>query len=144
MHPVAMSDTDKYKSKGRPSVGGTKTREEMRHSLIFLKAHWQSSSQTIGWLFLIRRKICSHMSVNMVVKQLIYCNMPRKPLISLSILEAGMSIMALIFSGSTSIPRSLTICLNNFPEVTPKVHFLGFNLNLNYLILSKNLCKATK
>ena len=33
--------------------------------------------------------------------------------------------MALILSGSTSIPLSLTICPNNFPEVTPKTHFFG-------------------
>ena len=52
--------------------------------------------------------------------------------------------MALIFSGSTSIPRSLMICPSNFLEVTPNVHFLGFNRNLNCLILSKNLYKAAK
>ena len=134
MHPTTMSYTDKYKSRGRPGVGGTKIGEEMRHSLIFSKTHWQSSSQTIRWLFLRRRKIGSHMSINL----------PRKLLISLSVLGAGMSSMALIFSGSTSIPRSLTIYPSNFPEVTPKVHFLGFNLNLNCLIRSKNLYKATK
>ena len=144
MHPMTISDIDKYRSKGRPGVGGTKTEEERRHSLIFSKAHWQSSSQTVGWLFLRRWKIGSHMSVNLAMKRLIYCNMPRKPLISLSVLRAGMSSMALIFSGSTSIPHSLTICPSNFPKVIPKVHFLGFNLNLNCLILSKNLYKATK
>ena len=42
------------------------------------------------------------------------------------------------------MPLSLTIYPKSFPEVTPKVHFLGFNLNLNYLILSKNLSKAAK
>ena len=84
------------------------------------------------------------MSVNLAMKRLIYCNLPRKPLISLSVLGAGMSSMALIFSGSTFIPRSLKICPNNFLEVTPNVHFLGFNLNLNCLILSKNLYKDAK
>ena len=48
-----------------------------------------------------------------------------------SVLRVGMSSMALIFSGSTSIAHSLTMCPSNFPEVTPKVHFLGFNLSLN-------------
>ena len=33
--------------------------------------------------------------------------------------------MALIFDGSTSIPLSLTKKPNNFPAVTPKVHFYG-------------------
>ena len=134
----------KYRRRGHPGVGDTKIGEERRHSLIFSKARWQSSSQTVGWLFLKRGKIGSHMSVNLAMKRLIYYNLPRKPLISLLVLGTGMPSMALIFSGSTFIPRSITICLNNFPEVTPKVHFLGFNLNLNYLILSKNLCKATK
>ena len=120
-------------------IGGGST-----HSLIFSKACWQSSFQILGWFFLKRQKIGSHMSVNLAMKRLIYYNLPRKPLISLSVLEACMSSMALIFSGSTSIPHLLTICPNNFLEVTPKVHFLGFNCNLNCLILSKNLCKAAR
>ena len=139
MHPKAMSETDKYRSRGHPKI-----RRERRHSLIFSKTRWQSWSQTVGWLFLRRRKIGSHMSVNLAMKRLMYCNMPRKPLISLLVLGAGMSSMTLIFSGSTSIPRSLTICLSNFLEVTPKVYFLGFNLNLNCLIFSKNVCKPAK
>ena len=111
MHPKAMSETDKYRSKGCPGIGGTKTRGERRHSLIFSKACWKSSFQTVGWFFLRRRKIRSHMFVSLAMKRLIYYNLPRKPLISLSVLGAGMSSMALIFSGSTSIPHSLTICL---------------------------------
>ena len=144
MHPKAMSEIYEYRSRGRPNVGGTKTGGEKRYSLIFSKAHWQSSFQTVGWFFLIRQKISSHMSVSLAMKQLIYCNMPRKPLISFSVLEVGMPSMALIFLGSTSIPNSLTMCPSNFLEVTPKVHFLGFNLSLNRLILSKNLYKAAK
>ena len=49
--------------------------------------------------------------------------------------------MALILDGSTSIPLSLTRKPSNFPVVTPKVHFYGFNLNLYSLILSKNFLK---
>ena len=41
-------------------------------------------------------------------------------------------------------PLSLTIYPKSFPEVTPKVHFLGFSLNLNCLILSTNLSRAAK
>ena len=144
MHPKAMFETDKYRSKGRPDIGGTKTGGERRHSLIFSKARWQSSFQTVSWYFLRRRKIGSHMSISLAMKRLIYYNLHRKPLIYFLVLGVGLSSMALIFSGSTSIPRSLTMCHSNFPEVTPKVHFLGFNLSLNRLILSKNLCKAAK
>ena len=49
--------------------------------------------------------------------------------------------MALILDGSTSIPLSLTKNPNNFPAVTPKVHFYKSNLNLYSLILSKNFLK---
>ena len=144
MHPKAMFETNKYRYKRHPDIGDTKIRGEMGHSLIFLKACWQSSFQIVGWFFLRRRKIGSHMFVNLLMKRLIYCNLLRKPLISLSILGVGMSSMTLIFFRSNSIPHSLMICPSSFPEVTPKVHFLGFNHNLNYLILSKNLYKATK
>ena len=125
MHPKAMSETDKYRSIGRPGVGGTKIGGERRHSLIFSKAPWQSSFQNIGRFFLRRRKIGSHMSVSLAMRLLIYCNLLRKPLTSLSVLEVGTSSMALIFSGSTFIPRSLTMCPSNFLEVTPKVHSWG-------------------
>ena len=131
MHPKAMSKTNKYKSKGCLGIGGTKIGGERRHFLIFSKPGWQSSFQTVGWFFLRRRKIGSHMSISLAMKRLIYYNLPRKPLISLLVLGAGMSSMALIFLGSTSIPHSLTMYPSNFPEVTPKVHFLGFNLSLN-------------
>ena len=142
MHPMAMFDTDNYRSRRRLGVGSTKIGEERRHSLIFSKVRWPSSSQTVGWLFLRRRKIGSHTSVNLAMKRLIYCNLPKKPLISLLVLKVGMSSMALIFYGSIFIPHSLMICPSNFPKVIPKMHFLGFNFNVNYMILSKNLFKA--
>ena len=144
MHPKTIYKTNKYKSKGRPGIGGTKTGGERRPSLIFSKSRWQSSCQIVGWFFLRRWKVSSHISVSLAMKGLIYCNMPRKPLISLSVLGQTCQVWLFIFSESTSIPRSLTMCPNNFPEVTPKVHFLGFNLSLKCLILSKNLCKAAK
>ena len=49
--------------------------------------------------------------------------------------------MALILDGSTSIHLSLTKKPSNFPTITPKVHFCGFNLSLYFLILSKNFLK---
>ena len=52
--------------------------------------------------------------------------------------------MALILFGSAFMSLLLTMYPNSFLEVTPKVHFLGFNLNLNYLILSKDLSKVAK
>ena len=144
MHPEAMSENDKYRNRWCLCVGGIKIGGERRHSLILSKACWRFSFQTVGWFFLRRRKIDSHMSINLAMKRLIYCNLPKKPFISLSRLGVGMSSMTMIFSGSTSIPHSLTICPSSFPEVTPNVHFLGFNRSLNCLILLKNLYKAAR
>ena len=72
---------------------------------------------------------------------LMYCNWPENPLISFSRLSGGISNMALIFDESISIPLSLTRKPSSFPAVTPKVHFYGFNLCLQALILSKNFLK---
>jgi hypothetical protein len=46
-------------------------------------------------------------------------------------------VIAGTFSGLESMPRWETIYLSNFPEGTPKVHFLGFSFILNFLRLSK-------
>ena len=58
------------------------------------------------------------------MNRLMYCNQPKNPLISFSLLGGGISNMALIIDGSTSIPLSLTRKPNNFPMITPKGHFL--------------------
>ena len=85
----------------------------------------------------------SQVEVSLAMNQLMYCNRPKNPLISFSLLGGGISNMALIFDGLTSIPLSLAEKPNNFPAVTLKVHFYGFNLNLCSLILSKNFLKLT-
>ena len=54
-----------------------------------------------------------------------YCNRPKKPLISFSLLGGGISNMALILDESTSIPLSLTKKLSNFLVATLKVTFVG-------------------
>ena len=144
MHPKAMSETDKYRSKGRPSVEGTKIRGDNNYSLILSNACWHWSSQIVGWLFLKSWKMGSQISINLVMNLLMYWSLPKKPLISLLVHGIDMLRMALILSGSTSMPLSLTMYLSSFLEVTLKVHFLGFSLNLNYLVLSKNLSKAAR
>ena len=83
----------------------------------------------------------SQVEVSLAMNRLIYCTWPRNPFISYSFSGGGISNMALILDGSTSIPLSLTRKPSNFLAVTPKVHFYGFNLNLYSLILSKNFLK---
>ena len=66
----------------------------------------------------------SQVEVIFAMNQLIYCNLPKNPLISFSLLGGGISNIALIFDGTTSIPLSITKKPNNFPVITLKVHFL--------------------
>src|SRR5207237_5539988 len=44
--------------------------------------------------------------------------------------------MSLSFSGLASMPRYDTMKPSNFPEGTPKTHFLGFNFHLKRLKFS--------
>ena len=81
------------------------------------------------------------MEVSLAMNRLMYCSLPKNPLISFSLLGGGMSKMALIFNGSTSIPLLLTKKPSNFPAVTPKVLFYEFNLSFYSLILLKNFLK---
>ena len=55
-----------------------------------------------------------------------------------SVFGVGISCMAFTLAGSTWIPLSLTMKPNNFPDLTPKVHLLGFNLSL-YNLSRSNL-----
>jgi hypothetical protein len=45
--------------------------------------------------------------------------------ISLIVVGASMSVMAMIFTGLASIPRLLMMNPSNFRDGTPKTHFLG-------------------
>ena len=113
------------------------------NSLIFSKASWRCSFHTIRTSFLSSRNIGSHVIVSWAMNLLMYCILLRNPRISLSVLEGFISTITLILSRSTSIPLWLTINPNSFPDVTPKVHFFGFNHNLQNWILSKNFLKAS-
>ena len=67
--------------------------------------------------------------MRLAMNWLMYCNHPKNPLISFSLLGGDMSNMALIFDRSTSITLSLTKKPNNFPVVTPKVYlYSGVNI----------------
>ena len=105
------------------------------------KAFWHLSFHAWGLFFLKNLKMGLQVEVILAMNRLIYCSWPRNPLISFSLLGGGISNMALIFGGSTLIPLSLTKKPNNFPTVTPNVHFCRFSLSLNSLIFSKNFLK---
>ena len=106
--------------------------------MISSKAFGHSSFHVCGSFFLKSLKMGSQVEVSLAMNHLMYCSQPKKPLISFSLLGGDISNMVLIWDGLTFIPLSLTGNPNNFPVVTPKVHFCGFNLNLYSLILSKN------
>ena len=52
---------------------------------------------------------------------------------------AGISTIALIFAGSTSIPCLLTINPSSFPEVAPNTHLAGLSRSRYLRSLSKKL-----
>ena len=140
--PIASPMMERYRSKGFPCCGGTMIGGWRRYSLISSKASWYSLFHVCGSFFLRSLKMGSQVEVSMAMNRLMYCNRLKKLLISFSLLGGGISNMTLIIlDGSISIPLSLTRKPSNFPVVTPKVHFCGFNLNLYSLILSKNSLK---
>ena len=63
----------------------------------------------------------SQVAMSLAMNRLMYCNRPKKLLISFSLLGGGISNMALILDGSTSIPLSLTRKPSNFLAITSKV-----------------------
>ena len=79
--------------------------------------------------------------VSLAMNRLMYCNRPKKPLISFSLLGGGISNMDLILDGSTSFPLSLTRKPSNVLAITLMVHFCWFNPSLYSLIVSKNFHK---
>ena len=116
--PTASPMIERYRSKGFPCCGGTRIGGWRRYSLISSKAFWHSSFHVCGSFFLRSLKMGSQVEVSLEMNRLIYCNRPKKPLISFSLLGGGIFDIALILYGSTSIPLSLTRKHCNFPAVT--------------------------
>ena len=119
--PTTSLMIERYRSKGFPCCGCTGIGGWRRYSLISSKAFWHSSFHVCGSFFLRSLKMGSQVEVSLAMNQLMYYNRPKKPLISFSLLGGGISNMALILDGSTSIPLSLTRKPCNFLVVTPKV-----------------------
>ena len=135
--PTASPMMERYRSKGFPCCGGTRIGGWRRYSLISSKAFWHSSFHICGSFFLRGLKMGSLVVVSLAINRLMYCNRPKEPVISFSLLGGGISNMALILDGSTSIPLLLTRKPSNFLAVMPKVHFCGFNLSRYSLIVSQ-------
>ena len=128
--PTASPMMERYRSKGFPCCGGTRIGGRRRYSLISSKTFWHSSFHECDLFFLRSLKMGSQVEVSLAMNRLMYFSQPKKPLISFSLLGGGISNMALILEGSTSIPLSLTKKPSNFLAITLKVHFYGFNLSL--------------
>ena len=141
--PTASPMIERYRSKGFPCCEGNRIGGWRKYSLISSKAFWHSSFHVYGSFFLRSLKMGPQVEVSLAINWLMYCNRPKKTLISFSLLGGGISNMALILDGSTSIPLSLIRKPSNFLMVTLKVHFCWFNLSLYSLILLKNFLKFT-
>ena len=90
---------ERYWSKGFPCYGGIKIGGWRRYSLISSKAIWHSSFHVCGSFFLRSLKMGSQVKVSLAMNQLMYCNQPKKPFISFSLLDGDISNMALILDG---------------------------------------------
>ena len=132
---------ERYRSNGFPCCGGTRIGGWRRYSLISLKAFWHSSFHMCGSFFLRSLKMGLQVEVSLAMNWLMYCNWPKKPLISFSLIGGGLSNMTLTLDGSTSIPLSFVRKPSNFSAITSKLHFYGFNFSLYFLILLKNFLK---
>ena len=139
--PTTSLMIERYRSKSFPCYGGTRIGGWRRYSLISSKVFWHSSFHVCGSFFLRSLKMGSQVEVSLAMNRLMYCNRPKKPLISFSLLAGGISNMALVLDESTSIPLSLTRKPSNFSAITSKLHFYGFNFSLYFLILLKNFLK---
>ena len=94
---------ERYRSKGFLCYGGTRINGWRRYSLMSSKALWHSLFHICGSFFLKSLKMGSQVEVSLAMNRLMYCSRPKKPLISFSLLDGGISNIALILDGSTSI-----------------------------------------
>ena len=94
--PTTSPMIERYRSKGFPHCGGTRIGAWRRYSLIISKASWYSSFHVRGSFFSRSLKMGSQVEVSLAMNRLMYCNRPKKPLISFSLLGGGISNMALI------------------------------------------------
>ena len=97
--PTTSPMMERYRSKCFPCCGGSKIGGWKRYSLISSKAFWHSSFHICGSFFLRSLKMGSQVKVSLAMNRLMYCNQPKKPLISFSLLGGGISNMALILMG---------------------------------------------
>ena len=102
--PTTPPMIERYRSKGFPCCGGTKIGGWKRYSLISSKAFWHSSFYVCGSFFLRSSKMGSQVEVSLAMNRLMYCNQPKKPFISFSLLGGGISNMALILMGQLLPP----------------------------------------
>ena len=87
--PTTSHMMERYRSKGFPCCGGTKIGGWRRYSLISSKAFCHSSFHVCGSFFLRILKMGSQVEVSLAMNRLMYCNQPKKPHISFSLLGGG-------------------------------------------------------
>ena len=126
--PTAPPMIERYRSKGFPCCEGTRIGGWRRYSLISSKAFFHSSFHVYGSFFLRSLKMGLQVEVSLVMNRLMYCNQPKKPLISFSLLGGGISNMALILDGSTFNPLSLTRKPSIFRQSLQRCTFVGLTL----------------
>lgn len=120
-----------------------------RYSLIPSKVVWHSDDHTFLvvlfelWDSYRNLKNDWHLSVHQDMDMLRFANLPVNFWIYFEVKE-GISSIARIWSGFTSIPFLIIIYAKNLPSFNPNEHFIRFNLMFNLVNPSKILWRCYK
>ena len=111
--------------------------------MILSNANWHCSFHMTGWFFLSSLRMGSQTAVNLAINLLMNYSFLRNSLVSFSVFGTEISLIALVLSGSTSIPFWMTMYPSILLEVTLNTHFLGLSLILYFLTPSEELFKSS-
>ena len=113
-----------------------------RYCLSCWNATTHSSIHSNSFHLCSKRKKGLHLSADLDMNQFKAAIIPISLCTSLGFRDGCKLLMALIWSGFTSILLWVTMYPKNFPKPTPKVHLDAFKRNLYSLRISKMLVRS--
>lgn len=131
--------------RGSPKTGELRREIHWRNLFKSSQARLHSSSQRKVFTVALRAlKNGKHRSADLEI------NLPKAAIhpssLCTSLTQRGSNkfFMTLIFSRFASIPHSVIMNPRNFPDLTPKVHFIRFSFKSNFHKVSKVSSKSVK
>ena len=115
-----------------------------RYHLSSWNAMTHSSDHSNSFHLCSRRKKCLHLSADLDINRFRAAIIPVNFCTSLGFRGGYQLLMALIWSGFTSISLLVTISPRNFPKPTQKEHLDAFKCSLCFLRISKILVRSVK